>query len=85
LQIVHGDSRSISFLDDNSIGLVVTSPPYWNKANYGDNPANLGEVANYRKFFEEIKPVFVECLRVLQPGRKLCIVTANVTDQNIES
>jgi DNA modification methylase len=78
LQIVHGDSRNLSFLKDNSIGLVVTSPPYWNKADYGKNAENLGNVGNYRQFFEGIRPVFAESFRVLQPGRKLCVVTAHV-------
>jgi DNA modification methylase len=30
LQVIHGDSRSLPFLADGSVGLVVTSPPYWN-------------------------------------------------------
>jgi site-specific DNA-methyltransferase (adenine-specific) len=78
LTVVHGDSRDLSFLRDGAVGLVVTSPPYWNKADYGRGEANLGNIVNYRRFFEEIRPVFAECLRVLQPGRKLCVVTANV-------
>lgn len=78
LRVVRGDSRHLGFLTDNSIGLVVTSPPYWNKANYGNDPVNLGNIANYRRFFEEVRAVFEECYRVLMPGRKLCIVTANV-------
>jgi site-specific DNA-methyltransferase (adenine-specific) len=57
---------------------VVTSPPYWNKADYGQSEMNLGSIANYRAFFEGIRPVFQECMRVLKPGRKLCVVTANV-------
>jgi site-specific DNA-methyltransferase (adenine-specific) len=78
LQAICGDSRNLSFLKDESVGLVVTSPPYWNKADYGLRKANLGNVTSYRGFFEEIRPVFEECRRVLQPGRKLCIVTAHV-------
>ena len=35
-------------------------------------------IVQYRTFFDEIRPVFQECMRVLQPGRKLCVVTANV-------
>lgn len=73
-----GDSRNMRELDDNSVGLVVTSPPYWNKANYGGNGCNLGNEPVYSRFFECIRPVFEECYRVLYPGRKLCIVTANV-------
>ena len=86
LEAVHGDSRNLSFLETNSIGLVVTSPPYWDKANYGQGQNNLGNIANYATFLEGIKPVFEECYRVLMPGRKMCVVTANVnqhTDQGL--
>jgi DNA modification methylase len=78
IRIVHDDSRDLSFLRDGSVGLVVTSPPYWNKADYGAGAANLGNVGNYRRFFEEVRPVFAECCRVLQPGRKFCLITAHV-------
>jgi site-specific DNA-methyltransferase (adenine-specific) len=78
LAVVHGDSRDLSFLQDNSVGLVVTSPPYWNKADYGKGNANLGGIPGYRQFVESLRPVFQECQRVLQPGRKICVVTANV-------
>lgn len=78
LVAVHGDSRDLSFLEDGTISLVVTSPPYWNKADYGKGKVNLGNISNYRQFIEETRPVFQECFRVLQAGRKLCVVTANV-------
>jgi DNA modification methylase len=77
LCVINGDSRNLS-IESGSVHLVVTSPPYWNKANYGDRPENLGNVASYPGFFREIRPVFEECFRVLEPGRKLCVVTANV-------
>ena len=78
LEAVHGDSRDLSFIEDNSISLVITSPPYWNKANYGNLNSNLGLIENYASFLESTRPVFEECLRVLAPGRKICVVTANV-------
>lgn len=78
LRVVNGDSRNLGFLPSDSVHLVVTSPPYWNKADYGERPENLGNVNSYPRFFREIRPVFEECYRVLEPGRKLCIVTANV-------
>jgi site-specific DNA-methyltransferase (adenine-specific) len=78
LQIIRGDSRNLSSIKDESMGLVITSPPYWNKANYGDTKLNLGNVEGYKEFFREIRPVLQECYRVLMPGRKMCIVTANV-------
>lgn len=78
LQAVHGDSRDMNFAEDNSVGLIVTSPPYWDKAHYGKSRNNLGNRANYVEFLTSLRPVFQECLRVLMPGRKICVVTANV-------
>ena len=78
LEAVRGDSRDLSFIENDSIGLVVTSPPYWNKANYGRSNSNLGKIENYVSFLENMRPVFEECFRVLTPGRKICVVTANV-------
>lgn len=78
LVAVRGDSRKLSFIENNSVGLVVTSPPYWDKANYGEGETNLGNIASYGAFIEGIRPVFEECFRTLMPGRKMCVVTANV-------
>jgi site-specific DNA-methyltransferase (adenine-specific) len=76
--VIQGDSRNMDIIEDESIDLIVTSPPYWNKADYGDIHTNLGNEPVYVRFFKNIRPVFEECLRVLVPGRKLCLVTANV-------
>jgi DNA modification methylase len=78
LLAVRADSRKLDFIEDNSIGLVVTSPPYWNKANYGAGDDNLGNIASYTSFLDATRPVFEECFRVLRPGRKIAVVTANV-------
>lgn len=78
IQIIHGDSRNLVGIKANSVGLIVTSPPYWNKANYGRGKENLGNEPVYTQFFQKLRPVFEECFRVLMPGRKLGLVTANV-------
>lgn len=78
LLAMQADSRKLDFIKDNSVGLVITSPPYWNKANYGTGDNNLGNIASYTAFLEATRPVFEECYRVLAPGRKICVVTANV-------
>ncbi len=78
--IANGDSRNLAWLDDASVDLVVTSPPYWDKADYGGRPdVDLGSIGHYTAFLSEMKEVFTECYRVIRPGRKVCIVTANVT------
>lgn len=78
LQTHLGDCRDMSFLDDESVGLIVTSPPYWNKADYGGNGSDLGKLQGYGEFLRAMAPAIAECARVLEPGRKLALVTANV-------
>jgi len=76
--VICGDARTLTGIDDGTIGLAVTSPPYWNKADYGDSEINLGNITTYPTFIESLRPAFEECFRVLAPGRKFCVVTANV-------
>jgi DNA modification methylase len=78
LQIIKGDSRRLDGLANSSVDLIVTSPPYWNKASYGAGSANVGRLGSYTSFLSQVDLVFGECLRVLRPGRKICVVTANV-------
>ncbi|MDO7843775.1 site-specific DNA-methyltransferase [Sphingomonas immobilis] len=73
-----GDARDLSGIKDGSIDLIVTSPPYWDKANYGGRNSDIGTAGSYVEFLDELRRVFQECYRVLRPGRKLCVVTANV-------
>lgn len=73
-----GDSRDLSSINDNSVDLIVTSPPYWDKADYGGESSDIGTAGNYMEFLAELRRVFAECTRVLRPGRKMCVVTANV-------
>jgi site-specific DNA-methyltransferase (adenine-specific) len=63
---------------------VVTSPPYWNKADYGDYEGNIGSIKFYDDFLNYMETVISNCYRVLMPGRKLCIVTANVNQNTKE-
>lgn len=73
-----GDARKLEQVSDSSVGLIVTSPPYWDKADYGGNHSNLGSITGYTDFIRQITPAFLECRRVLMPGRKIAVVTANV-------
>lgn len=58
--------------------MIVTSPPYWNKADYAHNSFNLGCLDKYNEFLNAMGDAFKEFHRVLQDGKRLCIVTANV-------
>ena len=67
-RLINGDARELSFLDNESIHLVVTSPPYWNLKRYNENPDQLGHVNDYESFLSELEKVWLEVFRVLVPG-----------------
>ncbi|SRR6266568_1257865 len=77
--IILGDSREMPELKDESIHLVVTSPPYANLKEYEpDNPSQLGDIDDYEKFLDELDKVWAECFRVLVPGGRVCCVVGDV-------
>jgi site-specific DNA-methyltransferase (adenine-specific) len=83
--LIHNRSCvDMDFIPDNSIGVVITSPPYWNKADYGDYSGNIGGFEYYDDFLNSMEKIISQCLRVLMPGRKMCIVTANVNQNTRE-
>jgi len=77
-RLINGDARDLSFLDDESIHLVVTSPPYWNLKRYNENPDQLGHVNDYESFLGELEKVWSEVFRVLVPGGRLVCVVGDV-------
>lgn len=69
------DSRRMSVLDKEAIHLVITSPPYWTLKRYRETDGQLGHIANYDKFLEELDKVWNQCFHALIPGgRLICIV-----------
>jgi len=77
-RLINGDARDLSFLNDESIHLVVTSPPYWNLKRYNENPDQLGHVNDYESFLAELEKVWCEVFRVLVPGGRLVCVVGDV-------
>jgi site-specific DNA-methyltransferase (adenine-specific) len=76
--LVQGDARNLSLLQDESIHLVVTSPPYWNLKQYNDNQDQLGHISGYEQFLTELTKVWRECFRVIVPGGRLVCVVGDV-------
>ena len=73
--LYHADARNMSFIEDNSVHLVVTSPPYWNLKEYENGINQLGVIEDYENFVNELAKVWKECYRILVPGgRVVCVV-----------
>lgn len=77
-RLVQGDARDLSFIKDESIHLVVTSPPYWTLKRYNEHPSQLGHVKDYEEFIGELEKVWRESYRILVPGGRLVCVVGDV-------
>lgn len=72
------DARDLSFIPNESVHLIVTSPPYWTLKEYAPNAGQLGAIEDYEKFLSELDKVWAECARVLVPGGRICCVVGDV-------
>jgi len=79
-------SQNMSEIPDNTIHLIVTSPPYYNIKDYSkdgyqtnkhslQNVNDLGSIESYENYINELLKVWKECERVLKPNGKLVINT----------
>lgn len=75
--IINGDCRKMSELKDQSVHLIVTSPPYWQLKDYGSDK-QIGFNDSYEQYINHLNLVWKECHRVLHDGCRLCI---NIGDQ----
>jgi DNA modification methylase len=76
--LYNADARALDFLEPNSVHLVVTSPPYWTLKEYRQHPDQLGFIADYRVFLDELDKVWRGCYRALVPGGRLVCVVGDV-------
>jgi modification methylase len=75
------DSRSMPELGDETIDLMVTSPPYWSIKDYGHDH-QIGFRETYDEYLASLEQVLGECLRVLRPG---CRAAVNIGDQYLRA
>jgi modification methylase len=78
--LFHGDSRTMSHdqVADNSVALVVTSPPYFAGKEYETDLAAGHVPNNYVEYLEMLAEVFSICMDKLEPGGRMAINVANL-------
>ncbi len=76
-KIIIGDSRTMREIENESVDLVVTSPPYWHIKDYG-TPGQIGYGQTLHEYLVDLCCVWAECHRLLRQGARLCI---NIGDQ----
>lgn len=57
---------------------MCTSPPYGSLKTYPDHDGQLGNIASYERFLDEMDTVWTECLRILVPGGRIACVVGDV-------
>ena len=82
-RLYQGSIDRLQVLPENSVALVVTSPPYFVGKEYElavtgeQDPENLIP-ATYFEYLEMLRDVFAECVKVLEPGGRMAINVANL-------
>ena len=76
-KIIIGDSRNMKEIPNESVHLIITSPPYWQLKDYG-NGKQIGFNDSYEEYINNLNFVWKECHRVLYRGCRLCV---NIGDQ----
>lgn len=80
-RIYRGDARIMEPVEDESVHLVVTSPPYFNLIDYDGATADegqLGDIDQYEQFLDELDAAWRRCFQALVPGGRLCVVVGDV-------
>lgn len=77
-QVIQADARDLSFIDDASVHLVCTSPPYGSLKDYPVTAGQLGNVEDYDEFLDGLDRVWEESLRILVPGGRVACVVGDI-------
>src|SRR5437764_14092318 len=75
---VEGDARQMHEVRDNSVALVVTSPPYFAGKQYEEELEREGVPASYLEYLDLLRDLFAECARKLEPGGRIAVNVANL-------
>ena len=75
--LILGDAERMPQLDDGAVQLIVTSPPYWQLKDYGEE-RQIGFPQPYEEYLAALSEVWRECIRVLHDG---CRMAINIGDQ----
>lgn len=74
-----GDScLRLKEIADNSVDMMVFSPPFADLFTYSALDQDLGNSRNWDEFFDHYGFIIRETLRIIKPGRLCCVHTADI-------
>ena len=81
--VYYSSSTNMKEVPDNSVELIVTSPPYFNIKDYNEGTDksfktkkkrnDVGSINSIKKYLDKMDKIWTECQRVLKPNGKLVI------------
>jgi DNA modification methylase len=77
-KLIVGSSTSMDEIENSSVALVVTSPPYFAGKEYEEALGQGGVPATYLEYLSLLREVFAECVRKLEPGGRIAVNVANL-------
>lgn len=80
-RIWEGDAREMDTcgdVADDSVALVVTSPPYFAGKEYEETVGRGHVPASYIAYLKMLEDVFRQCVRKLEPGGRIAVNVANL-------
>lgn len=87
-------SNLLSYVEPESVDLVITSPPYWDillqrrtadykeVRHYGQSDNDLGRIRSYHDFLFALQKVFKLVYTALKPGKFCCIIVMDLRKKN---
>ncbi|WP_394953243.1 DNA-methyltransferase [Scardovia wiggsiae] len=76
----NGDScERMQEMDNNSVDLSVSSPPFASLYTYSDSIRDLGNSTDRAQFLEHYRFIIDQLLRVTKPGRLACVHVQQLT------
>ena len=71
-KIICGDSEEvIKRFPDDSIDIIITSPPYNFGLEYEEDKKN--DALRWNEYFKKLNAIWKECVRILKPGGRFCL------------
>lgn len=82
--LILGDAKNMDKIGDDSVHLIVTSPPYSEfTKDYSKEKEDIANSKDYKEYLDGIKQVMKECYRVLKPGRYICWNVSHVLREGV--
>ncbi len=79
IEIYHGDARNLNKINNNTIDLIATHPPYYNIIRYSNSkiPGDLSATKDLKEYLRMMYTIAKEAFRVLKPGKYMGILVGD--------